>query len=204
MMDGDAAIPCQPGVQTLFLVTSVIPLNVGVLLWLMWWTDARLDLHTQQKALESRGKIPTAGATDPPRVMVKGHLFGAAVREQELYHRFESRLRVKIWVNLRAFRSSEVPASTKLHTSTTCCCLPSPLGSGRTVLASLRIDLNLFQRIMQWLWLMLENWRRGQETQLGEQFPHGAGGTRETNGLFPQLGITWQGVQNGSRAWCAL
>src|SRR6266581_7259549 len=55
------------------------------------------------------------------------------------------------WKSSRAWadRAIEVPASTKLQTSTTCWRLPCELCSGETEPTSLRIHLDLFQRLSE-------------------------------------------------------
>src|SRR6266581_3663120 len=105
------------------------------------------------------------------------------------------------WKSSRAWaeRAIEVPASTKLQTSTTCWRLPCELCSGETEPTSFCIHLDLFQRLSE---LVGVGWLFGtwhQTTGGVQNLPDGSAGTGERNLCNLQLWITRKIVEQGPR-----
>ncbi len=69
---------------------------------------------------------------------VKGRHRRSAMFAQKVNDGLHRGLRMKIFPRLRRKQQARVPASMKLHTSTTCCRLPSRLSLAGTVLTSLK------------------------------------------------------------------
>ena len=86
--------------KTLILVIAVIPFNKGILLGVVGRTQTYLHPNRHQEALQRGGKIPSAGASHPPWIMIKGHPRGAALLTQEPYHRLQSRCGMEIVMHL--------------------------------------------------------------------------------------------------------
>src|SRR5690242_3782432 len=96
----------------------------------------------------------------------------------------------------------EVPASTKFNTSTTCWRLPS--GSAETVVASLRIHLNLLEWLAQLSWLAYALGWIKDEAKPTQDLPDGPCRVWHDNSLSLQITIAPEIVENGTRARDAL